>query len=327
MRTRQNSGFTLVELLVVIAIIGILIALLLPAVQAAREAARRSQCQNNLKQFGIAALNHVDTQGWYPTGGWGWDWVGDPDRGAGKKQPAGWAFNVLPYMGQQTLYDMGAGLPNPQKYAAAKAMIETPMEMYNCPSRRRVTKFGIAWGNTETHFRNSNPSNRVVRTDYAGNCGDTLRNEYFGGPASLAEGDSPTYGWHDTTELHGVTFERSQIKVSNVRDGTSSTYLIGEKYVNPDHYETGNWAADNECAYTGFNNDIFRCTASPPVIDTPGYDDGRMFFGSVHAGGCLFLMCDGSVQAVSYSINSEIHRRLGNRDDGLSVDQTKAFAQ
>ena len=107
---RKSAGFTLVELLVVITIIGILIALLLPAVQAAREAARQTQCKNNLKQLALGCLNHDSATGRFPCGGWGFSWTGDADRGNDWRQPGGWIYNILPYIEQQPLHDMGAGL-------------------------------------------------------------------------------------------------------------------------------------------------------------------------------------------------------------------------
>src|SRR5271169_413756 len=105
----KRNAFTLVELLVVIAIIGILIGLLLPAINAAREAGRRMQCANNLKQLGLGCLHHESTTGWLPTGGWNWYWAGDPDRGFGRAQPGGWTYTVLPFIEFKSLYDLGAG--------------------------------------------------------------------------------------------------------------------------------------------------------------------------------------------------------------------------
>ena len=109
---RPLHGFTLVELLVVITIIGILIALLLPAVQAAREAARQTQCKNNLKQLALGCLNHEQRRA-VSHRRLGCDWTGDADRGTDWRQPGGWIYNILPYIEQQTLHDMGAGLAGP----------------------------------------------------------------------------------------------------------------------------------------------------------------------------------------------------------------------
>ncbi len=115
MPRRSLPGFTLVELLVVIAIIGILIALLLPAVQAAREAARLLQCKNNVKQMALACLSHEETHGHLPASGWGYRWAGDPDKGFGSDQPGGWHYNILPFMEQATLHDLGKGLSDAQR--------------------------------------------------------------------------------------------------------------------------------------------------------------------------------------------------------------------
>lgn len=94
----HSRGFTLIELLAVIAIVGVLVALLLPAMQSARESARRVHCRNNIRQLALGCQQHLTQQGFFPSGGWGWCWTGDPDRGFGKSQPGGWAFSVLPFV-------------------------------------------------------------------------------------------------------------------------------------------------------------------------------------------------------------------------------------
>ena len=135
-RERSTRGFTLVELLVVIAIIGILVALLLPAIQAARESARRSQCTNNLKQLTLGAINLESTSGRLPASGWRGSWTADPDRGSGADQPGSWFFCILPYIEQQQVFDMGKGLNGQNRLTAIQQRDQMPLNVANCPSRR-----------------------------------------------------------------------------------------------------------------------------------------------------------------------------------------------
>jgi prepilin-type N-terminal cleavage/methylation domain-containing protein len=315
-------GFTLVELLIVIAIIGILVLLLLPAVQQAREAARRLSCKNNLKQMAMAALQHHQQSGNYPTGGWGWDWIGDADRGHGRHQPGGWAFNILPFMEQGNLYEKaGDGDPNAvsqQQLENARFVQRTVLAMYTCPSRRGAQRFQLQRGTYigENAASNFSEDNTVARSDYAINCGDQKHNEFFAGPRISGfdfANDDAWSGWHDKDWLTGISFERSEIR--NIIDGASNTYLIGEKYINADHYTTGRDPSDNEGWCTGYDNDNYRNGYYLPIQDRAGYTS-TMRFGSVHANGFNISLCDASVHTINYSISEDIHRRLANRRNG-----------
>jgi prepilin-type N-terminal cleavage/methylation domain-containing protein len=324
--SRPVPGFTLVELLVVITIIGILISLLLPAVQAAREAARRAQCQNNLKQIGLAFLNHENAHGHLPTGGWGWKWVGDPDRGVGPRQPGGWGYNVLPYLEQEALHNAGLGETNPtvKGDAMAKA-ISTPLTVFICPSRRRAVAYPY---DGREIYNVPNPPSVMARTDYAANAGSgTAVGDT--GPSSLADGDART-NW---LQLNGVVFQASQVTIADIKDGTSNTYMVGERYINPDTYYTGTDPADDQSLHIGHDQDTLRWAHYDPS-DPSGYAyyqpmqdrTGISYswkFGSPHASGWNCAFCDGSVHAMSYSLDGDIHRRLADRKDYQPVDASK----
>ncbi len=310
---KRRRGFTLVELLVVIAIIGVLVSLLLPAVQSAREAARRIQCQNHLKQMGLGMMVHHDQHKRFPSNGWSPLWVGDPDRGSGKEQPGGWLYNVLPYIEQSPLHQLGSGQSDSAKRAAAAQVIATPISFFYCPSRRAPNAAFTSF----TYF-NADFIGEVAKNDYAANGGATQRN-MESPPSNLNTADRPDYDWDSNSDFSGVLFFRSEIRIGDIVDGTSNTILVGEKYLIPDDYEDGLDPGNNETAYCGHAADITRATSNPPLQDRPGLANS-VRFGSAHPSGCFLAFCDGSVRSISYGVERELFRRLGHREDELPVD-------
>jgi prepilin-type N-terminal cleavage/methylation domain-containing protein/prepilin-type processing-associated H-X9-DG protein len=311
-------GFTLVELLVVIAIIGILVSLLLPAVQSARESARMAQCKNNVRQLGVGVLQHLEKQQHFPTGGWGWGWLGEPDRGYGLSQPSAWIYNTLPYIDQTALHDLGAGGDDTTIKNTRKQMYETPLAMHQCPSRRRMQLYKYTLGNFSPNCATGLVA--VARGCYAINAGSQGQCELFFGPSSYADGDNPNWsGWHDMSGHTGISYERSLVRREHIQDGMTSTYLLGERYLDPLQYTTGAAGDDNSGLYTGYENDHHRSTSATPLRDAPGVGQ-TCRFGGVHAIGCNMAMCDGSVRTIRYSIDANTHSRLGNRKDGTTVD-------
>jgi prepilin-type N-terminal cleavage/methylation domain-containing protein len=344
---RAQRGFTLVELLVVIAIIGILVALLLPAVQAAREAARRSQCQNHLKQIGLAWLNHESTHKFLPSSGWTWRWNGDPDYGYGGDQPGGWGYNILEYLEETAIRSAGKGVtPAAAKQQAMLAAVATPIPVFNCPTRRQALAYPLVRnGDLANNLTACRAPNCVVaRTDYQANSGNVNPGEPDGGSiGSIAAAERADWTYEPPGTFRkqsGISFQHSEIKLAQIPDGTSKTAMVGERYINADRYIDGNDPRDDQNIFVAHDRDVngytYLITQSNPMVrfeyrDTPGLNaaplqdqPGRELtyhFGSAHPAGIHMVFCDGSVQSIDYGVSPKVFCFMGGRDDEESVTE------
>jgi prepilin-type N-terminal cleavage/methylation domain-containing protein len=324
-RAAFATGFTLVELLVVIAIIGILIGLLLPAVQYARESGRRNACANNLKQWADAALHHESSQGFLPTCGWGPGWVGSPDWGYGADQPGGWVYNSLPYIDAGPLHDLGVS--GAMSTDTIKRMLQTPVVVANCPTRRRSECYSCT---SSSSFKSRNLSNSVVsgsadsvaRCDYAINVGKLDVVEPKTAPSAIPTG-SPVDP--QAPKWDGVSYQCSEVKMAMIRDGASNTLLMGEKFVMPSHY-TDAGPGDSGTMYSGMAADICRSSCTQPIQDSDnpsaGIANSQKGFGSAHATGFHTVFCDGSLHRLSFNIDIGTLRALSTRAGGEIIDSS-----
>jgi prepilin-type N-terminal cleavage/methylation domain-containing protein/prepilin-type processing-associated H-X9-DG protein len=345
-----KRGFTLVELLVVIAIIGILVALLLPAVQAAREAARRMQCKNNLKQIGVAVVNFESTNKIFPTGGdapWPqieWYSNGTTPNGA-RRQGLSWAFQVLPYLEEEAVHNLHS----------TQQLMESPITLYFCPSRRPPTRsLGGLW---LMDYAASTTGNLPFKTMYLDDItgfwgcaacvwrlepitqqsgydymGIVVRTDWDIGRKMETIRQSLKYVPNDPSDDRSLG-NTPPTTVARILDGTSKTLLVSEKRLLTSRYDIGDWHDDRGWS-DGWDPDTLRSTAFPVRQDvaTPE-EDGEVaaaardhiwlyghFFGSAHPGGVNAVFGDGSAHTISYDIDPEIFNRLGNRADGDVVD-------
>lgn len=322
-RSRRPKALTLLELIVVTAILGTLIGLLLPGVQQAREASRRTACQNNLKQLGAGLLLHHDAKARFPTGGWGSHWMPIRSRGSGHKQPGSWGFGLLPYLELRSVFELADGA-SPVGY---EQMLATLPETWKCPSRRAQQPWPVASRHRHPVFPVDLPNLLLVaRGDYAINSGSSA---VFScpGPSSLLKGDAGMFDCPRVTlgnpiakhRLSGISHLRAAVSLRHVVDGTSNTYLLGEKYIQIDHYETGESLGDKESLYSGYCTDNHRFARQDltPLSDllavSPTSDHLR--FGSAHPSGLGFAHCDGSVHWVSFETDPEVHYSLGHIAD------------
>ncbi|MGD0900494.1 MAG: DUF1559 domain-containing protein [Thermoguttaceae bacterium] len=322
---RRRRAFTLVELLVVIAVIAILMALLLPAVQGTREAGRRAQCTNHLKQIGLAFQSHLQAYSHYPTGGMSTqalrNWVSGGGTG-GSTQPAlydqqtwGWAYQILPYIEQEVLW------ANTDDWAVAA----TPVSTYFCPSRRRPT--ALNWG-----------GRLRAMGDYAANGGTSCDTSVWPDGKYGRGLDAPV-----------VRQDVGPISDVDITDGTSNTLLVGDKLMNVQYCTTAPQGDDNEGYYFGYQDDSIRWAPSAADLSGTGGNGGGgtpnttivaqdfygplnaythgfywgFRFGSSHTAGIPFVLCDGSGCLISFIIDPDVFRNLCSRNDGHTVDPSK----
>jgi len=313
----RRRGFTLIELLVVIAIIAILVALLLPAVQQAREAARRSQCRNKLKQVAIALHNYHDTAGSFPPGVIS-DQSNQCSGSGGRRRGAPWTVMILPYMERDNMYNranFNADFPFDNKHGVGgvnKALWLEQVSEYQCPS-------------------NPNSRTGANNLDYMAVEG--------GGPTSAATCTASCCGGTTYFFKNGIFYLNSSTRVADVTDGTSNVFLAGEtKYQLRPGGRPGDgdryfgWASSDRGSPTRVHSvtaaafiQLNEWDGDGSQADT-GYTAGSFplgqrtlqghTFGSFHTGGCHFAIADGAVRFVSENVDITTYRRLAIRNDG-----------
>ncbi len=307
-RAVHRAGFTIVELLVVIAIIGILVGLLLPAVQAAREAGRRISCQNNLKQIGLAVHLFHDQYKTLP-----------PSRSY--DHYTSWAFLILPNLEQDNLF-VGWD-PELKYYYQPDVARLTPIENYTCPTRRSGQHISKTGDDIYSPYETS-PHIPGVLGDYAASAGYGPAGVWnwtnSNGAFIIGSGvtDPPTIpAWDFAPPGAKLIQWKSRTAFKSLIDGTSNTILVGEKHVRPDRFGI---SPEDGALYNGDHPGNFSRCGGPgyPIARFPK-DTYLNNFGSYHPGISNFVLADGSTRSVSVQVSTDTLGRLTHREDGEPV--------
>jgi hypothetical protein len=217
----------------------------------------------------------------------------------------------LPFLEETPLHDQANGLQGSARKAALTQTIQTVLPMLFCPSKREAQLSRVTGPVT-----NGNPVQEANKTDYATCVGDAPFSDWNNFPQSV--GQAKDYTWQTHPGHNGVCYQISTVRIGQITDGTSKTYMVGEKALDPLRYTNGDDWGDNEFLLGGYNRDFHRTVALPPTRDQPGVRNDFQF-GSVHVSGWHMAYVDGSVRPLPYSLEPSVHRSLGVRNDGNAV--------
>jgi len=302
-------------------------SLLLPAVQVARENARQVTCSNRIRQLALACIEHEEAHGHLPVDGWGYKWIGDPDQGFGREQPGGWAYNVLPFIEQKSLHDLGMGDGGTEKTEAFRKLLTTPVPLFFCPSRRPPALYAQRPSWEYNHPDDPGYITPVVKGDYAINRGTVdIPNTFHPGPGTM--GAFANHNFPNPATCTGLAWWATEFPTSKVQDGLTNTVLLGEKGFSYDNYEV--WeAGDPQNLYIGHDPDNSRLggPAFPLIKDITRseYLNSTLHynyfytFGGPHANGCNFAFVDGRVRSIGWNMNLETLAQLCHRNDGTAI--------
>ena len=299
----MKRGSSLLETTVAFGIIAMAVSLSLPAIVSSREETRVTACLAQLRTMGLAWNEHELSLGFYPSSGFTDRVTGDPDRGFGRTQPGGWAYDILAFTGHADLRSLGSGLPWPERDELRVQFHQTVLQFANCPARRPAQLYIY-----DARVNNLRlPPLGIVRGDYRANSGNVA--------FAL-----------NATATNGPTAALSETSLAQVTDGASKTAAIVEKYLNPFNYFTVGSVHDNETFYRSMSRDTNAYLATMtsagdsnrqylPARDRSGFENS-LNSGGAHKQTFNVAFCDSAARSLSFDVDYRVLSAMGGRSDG-----------